>query len=99
MRWNRTNDELDKTYQWINHKKPYLQLEVNDIQWVHVARGDPGLDNDYATRGDSRLCIEVFSGILSQLSPDKILFVGLVQTLNGDGLKPRLPRRNQAVHT
>lgn len=45
------------------------------------------------------LCTESFSVILRTVSVDKILFVGLLQTLNGDGLKPRLPRRNQAVHT
>jgi hypothetical protein len=55
IRWNRTNEELDKTYQWINHKKPYLQLEVNDIQWVHVACGVRGVDNVCA-RGAIRAC-------------------------------------------
>jgi hypothetical protein len=72
IRWNRTNEELNKSYQWINHKEPYLQLEVNDIQWVHVTSCPRGIDNVCATRGDSRLCIEVFSAIVSQAAPDKI---------------------------
>jgi hypothetical protein len=50
IRCNRTNEELDKSYQWINHKKPYLQLEVNDIQWVHVTCRLRGIDNVCATR-------------------------------------------------
>jgi hypothetical protein len=59
-------------------------------------------DNVFATTANHIqfcLCTEVISVILRAVSVDKILFVGLLQTLNGDGLKPRLPRRNQAVHT
>jgi hypothetical protein len=57
------------------------------------------LDNVSATATDSLLCIALFSVILWRLPPDKIPLLGLLQTLNGDGLKPQAPRRNQAVHT